>query len=384
MSSNLSTLQPGKSTLPAAFQGAKMAQAFVGEKIESGAEGIEGGYSILKYAGKVWSLSHRGETRPFIRADDGTARGAVDVIIVKSGTHKAKTYYENFQEGSRDKPLCFSNDGAKPDPSIPNPPSQTCVLCPMNVFGSKITPDGNKAKKCGDHKRTAVVIDPPLAMSVLGVPLDESALLRIPAASLSDFAVYAASMESQGFPLPTVITRISFDMTKNYPKFKFEAIRPLTDVEGELAMAFRNDPLTSRIVSDPSVDAVVMDEDPNNNGGGAVGQAGQVGNRGHQYVGGPAQNPNAQGQHHGVGQGTVTTGPVQTAQHHPNPPVQQTVQQATQNPQHVQAQPSNVVPLEVAPRLTPQQQAAAMTPAVPEGATDFDAELDAEINALLK
>lgn len=362
MSSNLTTLQPGAGkVLPAAFAGAKAAPAFQGQKFEHASDGIEGSFSLIKYAGKVWSFSHRGETKPFLRPDDGTPRGSIDVIMVRASETKAKTYYEGFKEGVKEKPICWSNDAVHPDRSVVNPPSNACGICPKNVFGSRITDDGGKAKQCGDHKRVAVILDPALAMSVLGVPLSEPVMLRIPAASLNDFAIFGDTMEQQGFPLPSFITRISFDHTKNYPKFKFEAVRPLTDEEGVIAMALRNDPASSRITGGGGV---VMESDDNTTPG--TGQQQQI-------YGGPVNAGVATS-------ANATSGAAQTGQ--PNPTNGQTMA-PTQAPTPT---PTNVVPMGVAPRLTPAQQAQAMASAAEPGAepvTAFGENIDDQINALL-
>lgn len=366
MSNELTTLRPGGTALPAAFANARPAAAFQNQNIESGAEGIEGGYPILKYAGKVFSLQQQGVARPFIRKDDGTARGSVDVIVVRSATHKAKTYYENFKEGSKDKPICFSNDGVRPDPSVQTPPSRNCAACPKNVFGSKITDEGKQAKACGDHKRTAVVVDPALALETFGAPIDEPALLRIPAASLTDFALYAQQMEHQNFPLPSIVTRVTFDITKNYPKLKFEAIRPLTDDEGVVAMALRDGPTAIRIVSD----SVAEGDEPEPTG---VTGNGNGGDPAKQLTTQVAPGVNGNGQQ---GQ-PVLTGHVPN----PGPGSDPNAKPATETQTNGAG---NVVQMT---RQTPQQQAEAMQPDVDtaaqgNGATSFDADLDAEIAKL--
>lgn len=256
MSNDVTLTGPAGANLPAAFKNAKVATVFQNADLETGSEGIEGSYPIIKFAGKVWSLQYRGENRKFMRPDGDGARGSIDAIFIRMATNKAKTFYPpGFKDGSKEKPVCWSDDGARPDPAVP--PSQkqapACAACPKNVFGSRVTDDGKPAKACGDHKRTAIVLDPAMVMALLGIPLSEPCLLRVPAASLNDFSTFADTMKAQGFPLQSFVTKISFDATKNYPKFKFEAVRPLTDEEGVIVMAYRDDVVAHRIVSDSAM-----------------------------------------------------------------------------------------------------------------------------------
>lgn len=346
--SNIATLNPTRTALPAAFQNRQVAEAFKGQTFEKGSEGVSGSYGLIKYGGKTWSLQYRGVKYDFLRPDDKTARGAIDVVIVRAATNLAKTYYKGgFKPGSKDPPLCFSNDGVRPDTASAEKQAPSCALCEHNKFGSRTTEDGKAAKSCGDHKRTAVLLDPPLAKEVLGMELAEPLLLRIPAASLNDFAVFGDTMDRQGFALPTFVTRLSFDHTKNFPKFKFEAIRPLDGPEGEVAMILRDEPITNRIISD--MGAEIKEDTP---------PAGLV----------PTQAPVAPPVVLNPGQ-TVDVSHGDTIIIPPRAP-----------------QPDVVVPLNVAARLTPQQQAAIMgQQAEDDGGGDdaLSAELLAKINGML-
>lgn len=253
--SNVTVFNRGGATLPTAFQNQRAADVFQGQEFEKGSEGIQGGYGLIKYAGKVWSLQYKGRNYPFLRKDDGTPRGAIDLIIVRAATTLAKTFYPGgFVPGTKDRPTCWSNDGVRPDPSVPQKQANTCASCAKNVFGSRTTDDGKPAKACGDHKRLAVILDPQLAMDTLGQFVNDPLLLRVPAASLNDLVVFSDTMDGQGFPLPSFVTRLSFDHTKNFPKFKFEAIRPLASNEGTIVLQVRNDPATNRIISEQAAE----------------------------------------------------------------------------------------------------------------------------------
>lgn len=354
--SSLTTLKPAgaANSLPASFQGQKAAAIFQDQEFEHGSEGVEGGYGIIKYAGKVWSLQIKGENKPFLRQDDGTPRGAIDVVFTRTATNKAKTYYKSFVEGSKEKPICSSNDGIKPDANVIDKQSVACAICPHNVFGSRVTDDGKQAKACSDHKRAAVVLDPQLALEALGYPLSEPVLMRIPAASLQDFSNFGDTMHQQGFPLPSFVTRISFDITKTYPKLKFEAIRRLSDEEGVVAMQLRNGNNALRIIADSAPGEAALEEVT------AAAAAGMS-----------APREEAQPTQVAAPQQETTTNvvPMNIA------PRAEAIQQVIP-PQQV-TQPTAV------PRPTPQAQAQAMADAKAGGDVDFDKLIDAKINDLI-
>lgn len=367
MSNDITSLRPnaGASQLPAAFQGAASAPIFHGQQFESAADGMEGSYGVIKYAGKVFSLQYRGQNYKFLRPDDGTPRGSIDVIFVQLPRHKAKTYYENYTEGSKERPLCWSNDSITPDAAVPFKQSPACATCPKNVFGSRTTENGTPAKQCSDHKRTAVVLDPQLALEVLGAPLSEAVLLRIPAASLNDFGTFGTFMDKQNHPIQSIVTRIKFDPTKPFPKLQFEGVRPLSNAEGEIAIAIRNETTTQRIVAEVATDGgmTVVAPGPLTQGIQQIRQDAQ-----------PAPVTSPEPPPHTVipPQAQMTqqvSGPVgggMTAAAMPTA----TAQPPTQN---------NVVQMDIIPRPTPQQQADDM----PVGDPDFEAKMAAKLKSLL-
>jgi hypothetical protein len=77
-------------------------------------------------------------------------------------------------------------------------------------------------------------------------------LLRIPAASLKDLKAYGDLLNSYQYPYYACATRISFDPKEAYPKFVFNAIRPLTDDEGRKVMALRDDKRVATVLNESS------------------------------------------------------------------------------------------------------------------------------------
>ena len=229
-------------------------QAFGAAPQESLADGIGASYGIIGYKGKVLSLRYRGETKIFVRPDDGTPAGYIDVIILRSAKNKSKSYYPEYQEGASDRPICASLDGIVPDEDVQQKQSNACAVCPRNVW--KTTPDGRKKRECADFKRLAVLLMPAQTKAMFGTPLMEPVFLRVPAASLNDLANFGERMSNMGWHYSSYITRISFDPTAAYPKFVFEALKGLTDAEAPVVLPLRDDPNSLRITGEDKVAAI--------------------------------------------------------------------------------------------------------------------------------
>ena len=64
-----------------------------GEETESLADGIGASFGIVRYKRGVWSLSYQGENHIFLRPEDGTPVGYLDVVILRQARVKAKSFY---------------------------------------------------------------------------------------------------------------------------------------------------------------------------------------------------------------------------------------------------------------------------------------------------
>jgi hypothetical protein len=115
----------------------------------------------------------------------------------------------------------------------------------MNVFGSKTTDDGRKAKACGDTRKLLVL---PLAKAADGneymdpenIKFGGPMLLRVPAASLKVFSEYGAKLQQMGMAYYGVVTRLEFDPTQAYPKFVLRAVRVLNEWEANEMIRVRD------------------------------------------------------------------------------------------------------------------------------------------------
>ena len=209
--------------------------------------GITGGYGLVKYRGKVWSIQYHGNTMNLMRDDGDGPRGSIDVVIVEANAQLSKTWYENgWDENNTNPPDCASANGIVPDMGVPKKQNDVCLTCKKNQWGSD--PKGGKGKACGDHRRLAVVPLTDLRNETFGGPM----LLRCPAASLQDLAAFDSRYQSAGYKFFTMGVKIGFDPQESFPKFTFQAIRPLSQDEGKVIMELRHSPETARVVAEGS------------------------------------------------------------------------------------------------------------------------------------
>lgn len=235
----LNALGPVSGKLAAAFAEAPDVTAAIGTS-----------YGVVKYKGKVWSIDYRGKTQIVERADEpGTPANAIEVVIVDASLVKSKIYYPGGYagEGSSEKPACWSANGATPAANAPDKQATTCAICPKNVSGSRVDENGvARGKACRDNIRIAVVPAGDMHNEAYGGPM----LLRIPAASLGDYAESLRALKAASIAFFGVVMKIKFDPTVAYPKMVFEPQRHLSDAEADIVLALRDDPQTKRIVSE--------------------------------------------------------------------------------------------------------------------------------------
>jgi hypothetical protein len=159
----------------------------------------KGGRFHIKRDGER-TLITRPKTNP---TDPDEPASFIDVAVIN--LQRSKTFYvDGYTEGSEEKPDCFSNDGVTPDAQARNLQCSSCALCPQNVWGTGSNDKGEatKGKACSDVLRLAVAM--PTA-------LDDPFMLRVPPASLKNFAAMSKIVSDKRIPLAAVVVRVSFD-----------------------------------------------------------------------------------------------------------------------------------------------------------------------------
>lgn len=232
--------------IPANFGGAS--SRFASVKIENdAAAGIGASYAVVTYRGKAWKTKYRGEEKIVMRPDGDGPANSIEVVILMASAVKSKLYYPGYVDGSNNKPACWSSNGVTPDPRAESKQANACAVCPRSVRGSKVDENGQaRGSECRDNKRVAIVPLGDLENDMLGGPM----LLRIPAASLNAFAEFTTKLEKMGVPYCGAGIKISFDPSEAYPKFVFQAVRPLTDDEADIVLELRDSMQVKRIISE--------------------------------------------------------------------------------------------------------------------------------------
>lgn len=212
------------------------------DTVDELSSGVTTGFPVLSFRGKVWRMKKGGEEQALLD-ENGDPRPSIELVLVKGSPRLSKIYYATgYEEGSTEAPTCFSMDGVRPDPSVQDKQSDLCATCPHNVWGSKITPQGTKTKRCADARRLAVIGTGDLTNN-LGRPDEVTPmLLRIPGASLAPLKEYAErTLGARGYNYFAVVTRLGFDTSTSYPKLTFRPVRVLTEQEYKTVVALRSD-----------------------------------------------------------------------------------------------------------------------------------------------
>lgn len=216
----------------------------------------------LSPEGKTWTLSINGQkTKLQRRNSDGDLEPMpiMKAVILDYNKNRGRAYYEGeYDPNNVSAPICWSDDGMRPDDSLPGPfpagtaiqpgtsrkISDACASCPMAVKGSKVIAGTNKAiTACAQHRMLALVPDP--ALGLKDIPP-----LRLKIAMTSDWDGLSPDQEQQGWlafknytewlaargckHTAAIVTKMKFDPDAAYPKIFFSAERPLE--ENELAV----------------------------------------------------------------------------------------------------------------------------------------------------
>jgi len=222
---------PFNSSLPAYLSKVKLTNSALTANVGGG------GFPVLSIKGKVFTIVRGDEKQVVKRPDDGTPAGAIDVVIISANPNLSKVYYnKSYEEGSQDKPDCYSNDGISPAADAASPQSKTCAACKHNVWG---TGQNGKGRKCGDHRR--------LAVAPAGL-LNDPMLLRIPPATLKVLAEYGDMLGKRGVPFPAVVTRISFDPGESSPKLQFSPQGLLPEAQFAAVAAEQDSDIVQQII----------------------------------------------------------------------------------------------------------------------------------------
>src|SRR5260221_1724230 len=190
--------------------------------------GISSGYPIIRIRGSKWWLSvgkdEEYRVPPTTIVVDGKKKvvDLIDVVILRTPDFASRAYYKGYK-GDRSKgerPICSSLQGIVPDPGVEKRQHPTCAGCPRNE--TYTNDKGMKVRDCSNGKRLAVLPWPTWTQPLLGKPILRPALLRVPGASLKPLRDYAEHLGRLGVSFYGLVTRITFEEGKEFPKMIFD------------------------------------------------------------------------------------------------------------------------------------------------------------------
>lgn len=175
-------------------------------------EGVGGGFPYLSIKGKTWTVVRGKDDRKILRnpKDPDEPATNVAVVILKASKTLGRVFYEKtWEDGDASKPDCFSHDSTKPDPASEKPQAKTCAACKHAVFVQ------GKGPACRQSRRLAVA-----PLNAINDPM----LLRVPAASLKNLAIYGGQLAKRSVPYHVVVTKVKFDAEEATPKLIFDPV----------------------------------------------------------------------------------------------------------------------------------------------------------------
>ena len=193
----------------------------------------------LSIKGKVFSISIGGETTKIMKLNSEGEEEPVSilpVVILRSAERRGRNFFEGaYDSDKKSSPICWSNDGVKPDESIPKPKASACNKCPLSQKNSRITENGKGAVACQEFRTIAVVPAHDLAFEPLRVKLPVTSDFdgqnkEAQAKGWYGFKNYLDLLRSKGVTNTNVLsTKLKFDPSAEYPKLQFSPGKWLGD-----------------------------------------------------------------------------------------------------------------------------------------------------------
>jgi hypothetical protein len=175
----------------------------------------------LSIRGKAFRVQ-QGDDETVIKDGDDNNLQRLRVVIIAARDALNKAYYEGAWTGTKQDAACFSLDGVRPNPGVPNQQNDICATCIKNAFG---TSSNGKGKACSDAKKIIVV-----PINDLGNGSAELAqwqgdttpfTMSVPAGSFKTWKSYVTTLAANKVPMRAAVTELSFADTE-YPSLEFK------------------------------------------------------------------------------------------------------------------------------------------------------------------
>jgi len=175
----------------------------------------------------------------------------LDVVIIAANPAVSRIYYAGAYDAQAEgtRPDCYSRNGETPEADSPNRQADKCALCPQNAVNSSRSGQG---KACA-YKKRVIVVDPTnimgtaFAMDIAAMGLfgeDDKANRKF------NLKSYIEALKANGFIIPAVVTRMTFDDEESVPKLLFTPMRALTAEEWSHVEQRAVDPLIKEMLDE--------------------------------------------------------------------------------------------------------------------------------------
>jgi hypothetical protein len=159
---------------------------------------------------------------------------SMNLVVIAAGKGITRTFYaEKYEEGKDVKPSCWSAEGEKPNPEVPNPQARSCATCPQNIEGS----GEGKSRACRYSKRLAVALENDITGNIYRMSIPAKSYFGKPDGDKMPLQAFGKFLAGHGIPITGIVTEARFDTSEAVPVLKFRAVRPLTREEWDAAKA---------------------------------------------------------------------------------------------------------------------------------------------------
>jgi hypothetical protein len=212
------------------FKSGSVVPDYLREAADSTTKDIAGssGGKQISIRGGVWRMIVGGEE--VAKNEDRS----MNLVVIAAGKGITRTFYaEKYEEGKDVKPSCWSAEGEKPNPEVPNPQASSCATCPQNIEGS----GEGKSRACRYSKRLAVALENDITGNIYRMSIPAKSYFGKPDGDKMPLQAFGKFLAGHGIPITGIVTEARFDTSEAVPVLKFRAVRPLTREEWETAKA---------------------------------------------------------------------------------------------------------------------------------------------------
>jgi hypothetical protein len=212
------------------FKSGSVVPDYLREAADSTTKDIAGssGGKQISIRGGVWRMIVGGEE--VAKNEDRS----MNFVVIAAGKGITRTFYaEKYEEGKDVKPSCWSAEGEKPNPEVPNPQASSCATCPQNIEGS----GEGKSRACRYSKRLAVALENDITGNIYRMSIPAKSYFGKPDGDKMPLQAFGKFLAGHGIPITGIVTEARFDTSEAVPVLKFRAVRPLTREEWDSAKA---------------------------------------------------------------------------------------------------------------------------------------------------